>query len=161
MQSNCPICNKAGLPNFREMPTVCPQCNTDLSVFMFLNTISKNDISKKNKLNNFNFSFIPIFFLIIAFILFLENYNYKSKLLGLKTENDKLVFQNKFLSEVNTNFKNEFILNYKVKQGDCLSKIAEYFYDDAKMYKCIEIENNLIYPYKLRIGQIVKIKILK
>ena len=161
MQSNCPICNKAGLLNYREMPIVCPQCNTDLSVFMLLNTVSKNNNRKKNNWINLIISFISIFLLIISVLLFIENFNYESNLSRLKMENEKLVFQNKFLSKVNTNSKNELIFNYKVKQGDCLSKIAEYFYDDAKMYKCIEIENNLIYPYKLRIGQIVKIKILK
>jgi hypothetical protein len=49
------------------------------------------------------------------------------------------------------------ILEYKVRIGDYPSKIAMFFYNDWKMYRKIEIDNNLIKPYALKEGQKLKI----
>jgi hypothetical protein len=53
----------------------------------------------------------------------------------------------------------EIVIEYKVKFGDYPSKIAHFFYNDWKLYKKIEIDNNLIQPYTLKEGQKLKIKI--
>lgn len=46
MSHNCPICNKAGLPDYTKNAVICPQCNSDLKAFSLLNSISKPQKSK-------------------------------------------------------------------------------------------------------------------
>jgi hypothetical protein len=49
MQFNCPVCNKAGLPDYRATQTICPQCNSDLKPFLLIHSISKKTTSKVGK----------------------------------------------------------------------------------------------------------------
>jgi hypothetical protein len=44
-------------------------------------------------------------------------------------------------------------------RSDYPYKIAQFFYGDGKMYKKIEVDNNLHQPYTLKVGQILLIKI--
>ena len=39
----CPVCGKAGIPNYHSHDVVCPQCNSDLSVFRQIAEFSEND----------------------------------------------------------------------------------------------------------------------
>jgi len=43
-KNNCPICDKAGISDYKKENVICPQCNTDLSIYR---TISKNNIIQK------------------------------------------------------------------------------------------------------------------
>ena len=61
----------------------------------------------------------------------------------------------------NKSSEKEFSIQYKVKNGDCPSKIALFFYNDWKMYKKIEADNNLTQPYILKVGQLLTIKLIK
>ncbi len=62
---------------------------------------------------------------------------------------------------VNNISAKEIVILYKVKRGDYPSKIAEFFYNDWRMYKKIEADNNLHQPYTLKIGQHLTIKLKK
>lgn len=53
----------------------------------------------------------------------------------------------------------EIVIQYKVKYGDCPSKIAQFFYNDWRMYKQIETDNNLQQTYTLKVGQMLTIKL--
>ncbi|MBS1631358.1 MAG: LysM peptidoglycan-binding domain-containing protein [Bacteroidetes bacterium] len=55
--------------------------------------------------------------------------------------------------------QSETVIEYKVRFGDYPSKIAQFFFNDWKMYKKIEADNNLVQPYTLKVGQTLKIKI--
>jgi len=46
---------------------------------------------------------------------------------------------------------------YTVKKGDGLMKIAREFYGDASRYKEIAKFNNITDPYKIKVGQVLKI----
>ncbi|WP_303020647.1 LPD38 domain-containing protein [Muribaculum intestinale] len=39
----CPVCGKAGIPNYHNHDVVCPQCNSDLSVFRQIDQLSENE----------------------------------------------------------------------------------------------------------------------
>ncbi len=39
----CPVCGKAGIPNYHSHDVVCPQCNSDLSVFRQIDQLSVNE----------------------------------------------------------------------------------------------------------------------
>lgn len=166
MNNNCPICNKAGLPDYTSKHTVCPQCNSDLKSFLLLHSIAKTN-SKKHLL----FGIIGTGAILVVFSLLYFNTISESK--KIQSENAKIVqtLQDSLESlntlitinptnvyESNTTDK-VIIIRYKVRSGDYTSKIAQFFYNDWTKYKQIEADNNLIQPYILQIGQTLNIKI--
>lgn len=163
MQFNCPICDKAGLPDYTKNNVVCPQCNSDLKAFMLLNSISKPNKSKIG-----TYLIIGVSLLSIAFLgLFLKSNSDKKELIA------KNVILNDSISKIQIIDvaketkervqpiveKQEVAIKYVVKKGDYPYKIAKFFYNDGSKYKQIEADNNLIKPYTLKVGQILTIKI--
>jgi hypothetical protein len=156
MEFNCPVCNKAGLPDFTATHTFCPQCNSDLKPFLLLHAISA---SKPQQ---------PVRIVLIAFVaiacvlayLLMYSINEKQKLIATHTAATQQ-FRDTLQSirtGVITN-PNIVSIRYKVKKGDYPAKIAVFFYNDWAMYKKIEADNNLHQPYILKVGQILTIKI--
>lgn len=165
MSNNCPICNKAGLPDYTKNDVVCPQCNSDLKAFMLLNSISQ---PQKSKIGTY--VIIGVSLLSIAFLgMFLQSNSDKKELIAKNfVLNDSI----SKIQNVNINVKTqkeneqkpiveniEVSIKYKVKKGDYPYKIAEFFYNDGSKYKQIEADNNLKQPYTLQVGQILIIKL--
>jgi len=165
MSSICPICNKAGLHDFTKTHVVCPQCNSDLRVFLLLYSISQ---SQKPKIRTY--VIIGFSVLSIAFLgLFLKSNSDKKELIA---QNVILIDSISQIQNVNikeeTQKENEeklivdkrdVSIKYQVKKGDFPYKIAEFFYNDGSKYKQIEADNNLKQPYTLKTGQILIIKL--
>lgn len=42
-KTNCPVCGKPHIPNYKEQDVICPQCNTDLSVFRQIDQLSDEE----------------------------------------------------------------------------------------------------------------------
>lgn len=160
MANNCPICNKAGLPDYTKNIVVCPQCNSDLKAFMLLNSISK-----PNKSKIWTYLIIGISLLSVAFLgLFLKSNSDKKELIAINVIlNDsisKMQIADVTKEEVQPIAeKQEATIKYVVKKGDYPYKIAQIFYNDGSKYKQIEADNNLEKPYTLKVGQILTIKI--
>lgn len=166
MSYNCPVCNKAGLPDFTKTVVKCPQCNSDLKAFMLLNTIAQ---PQKSKIGAFLIIGISLFS-IVFFGLFLKSSFEKKELVTqsiiLTDSINKIltekVYQKKANEEnekISATEKQEFFIKYKVKKGDYLYKISEFFYNDGSKYLQIAVDNNLNEPYTLKVGQILIIKI--
>lgn len=47
--SICPICGKAGIPDFLNEDVVCPNCNSDLSIYRTLHEVSDGGGSSSSK----------------------------------------------------------------------------------------------------------------
>lgn len=157
----CPICDKGGLPNYKSQHTICPQCNVDLKPYLLLNSIAVFKPKNKNRVTLF-LSVLTILSLLMLVVLLHNNELRKNDvtaanqtILALKDSLSKL-------TSMNTNdqeFKEPIIpeknvtIAYKVKPGDCLSKVAVIFYDDWSMYKKIGLDNNITAPYHLGVGQ--------
>ena len=164
MSHNCPICNKAGLPDYTKNNVVCPQCNSNLKAFSLLNSISKPQKSKMGIYLILGVSLISI----VLFGLFLKSNSDRkelfattvilndsiAKLQSVKIETEKEDPKTQPIAE-----KPDITLKYIVKEGDHPYKIALFFYNDGNKYKKIETENNLIQPYTLIVGQVLTIKI--
>lgn len=163
MANNCPICNKAGLPDYTKSNVVCPQCNSDLKAFVLLNSISKPNKSKIR-----TYLIIGISLLSIVFLgLFLKSNSDKKELIA------KNVILNDSISKIQIADvvketkeevqpiaeKQEATIKYVVKKGDYPYNIAQFFYNDGSKYKQIEADNNLVKPYTLKVGQVLSIKI--
>jgi len=161
---NCPICNKAGLPDYTKNDVICPQCNSDLKAFRLLNTISK---PHKPKIGIYAIAGSTI--LAIAFLgLFLKSNSDRKE---LATENVILndsigKIQSLGVADIIEGPKTQpiaeiqdVIIKYVVRKGDYPYKIAKFFYNDGSKYKQIETDNNLEQPYTLKVGQVLIIKI--
>uniref|UniRef100_UPI0040481BD7 LysM peptidoglycan-binding domain-containing protein n=1 Tax=Algoriphagus sp. TaxID=1872435 RepID=UPI0040481BD7 len=165
MSNNCPICNKAGLPDYTKNNVVCPQCNSDLKAFMLLNSISQ---PQKSKIGTY--VIIGVSVLSIGFLgLFLQSNSDKKELIAKNfVLNDSISKIHNINIKIETQKENEqqpivenldVSIKYKVKKGDYPYKIAEFFYNDGSKYKQIEADNNLKRPYILQVGQILIIKL--
>lgn len=166
MNTNCPICNKAGLPDFTCIHTICPQCNSDLKPFLLLHSIRKTTPAKKYFFGSFGALIVALAFVLLYFNSIEENKNLQSDNASkVQTLQDSLQTLNLAIAKIQTNItenyavEKDIIIKYKVKEGDYLSKIAQFFYNDWKMYKKIETDNNLTQPYMLKVGQTLNIKI--
>jgi len=164
--SNCPICSKAGLPNYKEVHVICPQCNTDLKPFLLINSISKTKVK-----SNGVYFVAAIAVVIIATLgtifysssnnVHSQNESFERNLKTAQILHDSikaLRFEIDSMRRIDKS-RSEVILAYKVKVGDYPSRIAEYFYNDWRMFRKIEKDNNLNQPYVLKVGQVIYIKI--
>lgn len=154
------------MPDFTSEHTVCPQCNSDLKPFFLLKSISNSH--PKNLM--VVVSIVTVLVLIVFAFLYFRTLSENDK---IKLENIKSVqaFQDSLQTlqniislnsqnlSVNYTSEKETVIHYIVKSGDNTSKIAQFFFNDWKMYKKIEADNNLIHPYILQIGQPLTIKI--
>lgn len=163
IKRNCPVCNMAGLPDYTKSNVVCPQCNSDLKPFLLLHSIST---SKKGRLGSY--AIIGLFFFAILFLgLFVKSNTTKNEVIATNIVLKDSISNLKFKDVVIENPKAEPIiieskdatLKYVVKKGDYPYKIAKFFYNDGNKYKKIEVDNDLKQPYKLKVGQILNIKI--
>lgn len=165
MSLNCPVCNKAGLPDYTKEDVICPQCNSDLKAIRLLNTIANEDKSK----NPIKFIYILSAIVAIALVFTVLFFNSNNKVQNLVSKNRKLtetvLIQTAFNEELKStptpkvDNSKHVIVNYTVKRADNLYKISRFFYGDGNKYHQIVKDNNLEVPYILDVGQMLKIKI--
>ncbi len=166
MKYNCPVCNKAGLSDYTVQQIICPQCNSDLKPYLLLRSIS---IPKTHRLNFVTISALAIVACVSAF-LYVNSINENRKLITDNSKTVSLLLDS--IVNLNANITpnqvkqtrnnipvKEVIIHYGVRKGDYISKIARFFYNDWRMYKKIETDNNLQRPYILKIGQSIIIKL--
>jgi hypothetical protein len=166
MSQNCPVCKKSGLPDYKIQEVTCPQCNSNLRAYLLLSNISKPSTEQSK-------TFLPISIVVLAISLLVIFY--WNKFEENQTEIPATVEQITSTKMDSSNYYKSLIatlkdsiskvktigsieIEYKIKKGDCLSKIADNFFGDWSKYQKIEIDNNLVKPYKLTQGQIIKIK---
>jgi LysM repeat protein len=167
MSYHCPICDKAGLPDYTKEETICPQCNSDLKPFLLLHSISEP--KKSNKKNYIIAGVSLIAIILLAMFIHTEfqkqempNANSK-QIVALKDSlnslNKELAKNNEVINGKGTNESKVVTIHYTVKRGDYLYKIAKFFYGDGRKYNLIEKYNNLKQPRSLKVGQLLTIKI--
>lgn len=163
MNHNCPICNKAGLPDYTKSEVVCPQCNSDLKAFLLLDSISAPE---KGSFRTYALSGLAL--LTVLFLgLFVKSNIDKNEIIAtniilndsISNLTSKNVAPEKPNEEPQILESKEATIKYVVKKGDYPYKIAQFFYGDGNKYKKIETDNGLKQPYTLKIGQILLIKI--
>ena len=153
MEYNCPICDKGGLPDFRVVPTSCPQCNTDLRGFILIEQIKKDH---ELRLNKQKWLYIPISMILlislVSIIIFKPQKNNIDSPSAFVNKDSTMYFKQK-VDSINSilvqHEQNLVTTKYIVKKGDNLSKIAYIFFGDWSKYKQIMIDNNLTENDKL------------
>lgn len=166
-ENTCPVCGKAGISNFRKEAVVCPQCNSDLTTFMLLNRLGSDNQKTKGLL---------LYIVVVAIILItggvIAKYLETEKKASQQTTTIRLYEDSLnslatslagLSSHVPSNVKQDSIgqsyFMYSVKKGDFTIKIARIFFNDWRKYKEIEQDNNLVEPYHLHKGDVLKIRI--
>lgn len=165
--ANCPVCNKTGLPDYKTQEVVCPQCNSNLKAFKLLSGLATHEPATKRP-----FISIGIVTLLVVLLLwqFLSHQKVETTKVTLDQTppnpvTDSSQSYKKRIAELQDslavkNYKqNEAIVSYTIKKGDCLTKLAQTFYNDWQRFEEIERLNSLVKPYNLRVGQIIKIKL--
>ncbi|KAF0128470.1 MAG: hypothetical protein FD155_3212 [Bacteroidetes bacterium] len=163
---NCPVCRQAGLPDYRNHHTVCPQCDSDLKPYLLLTSLEKSKTG--SILRNWLVTSLILIVLIVS-SLFLKNklehkgeiIDYNRRQLVLSDSIEQLQEKiNYFVKEAESKEKKLTILmKYKVRKGDNAWKIAKMFYGTGSKYNLVEDQNNLKQPYQLNVDQVLIIKL--
>lgn len=151
---NCPICNKSGLPDFNTIHIICPQCNSDLKVFLIIEGLKKKE--QKLKIGRQVYLFIIAVSIISLGLGFSFSWFSNKAPIKIASSSDSLsvyriqtdIQKHKRLAD-SIRFSQ---FKYKIKHGDNLSKIAYSFYNDWTMYKVIQKDNNMGANTRLVVG---------
>jgi LysM repeat protein len=165
--ANCPVCKKTGLPDYRTEEVVCPQCNSNLKAFKLLSGLSLHKPTTKRTIISIGIISILSILLLWQFLSNSKTETAKAALDQIPTNTvvDSSEFYKKRIAElqnevtVKNSKQEEATVSYTIKKGDCLTKIAQVFYNDWQRFEEIEKMNNLVKPYNLRVGQTIKIKL--
>lgn len=143
LEINCPVCNKSGLPDYKIVPTICPQCNSDLKGFLLVERALKE---KRMTFIKGIFIMISISIVIMVALFFIQPNDRKSRIPDVNKNIDSVAIlkDSLFNLQKKTSVEPEKVMfHYVVKKGDNLSKIAYSFYNDWAMYKQIILDNNI------------------
>lgn len=166
---NCPICQKAGISNEIQY---CPQCNSDLSAFKLVDGI-ENKI--KNRTRKSVVIVITSFTVGVLITYYISNFSSvtittESKIaqsINSQSEKDSIgIYKQRYYlvkEEIDSLKKTKKItlFNYKVKSGDNLSTIANWFFGDTERAGEIARLNNIANPNLIKVNQILKIQIVE
>lgn len=163
----CPICQKAGI---NAEALICPQCNSDLSQFHLLTRMENKFVNwrKRNSILVIIFSILIIGLIVILLYPNMDN----TPIINSQNSQNKNIdsteyYRNKYFAVSNKIDSLDKIvvpksfINYKVKSGDNLSKIALMFYDDVGMTNKIAKDNRLKNANRLFVNQSLIIEIDK
>ena len=157
MMNNCPICGKAGLPDFRKEEVVCPACNTNLKVYQLLNQTTENK-KGKSKLRTISYLLIPCFLLVVCLFFIQKKTNkihiqhkeevalLQDKIRGLEDDLKERINENLRLKETTPFFE------YTIKKGDSFCLISQRLYGTEKYAQTIAKKNDMKITSKLTIG---------
>ena len=157
-ESKCPVCGKAGIPDYKKEDVACPACNTDLSIYKAIATSGRNHTIWQ--------ILIGILVLIIASLIFFR----PSKQLALGRERalqdsinvmqgqvKSLTSQMDSLKDLNNGEIETFV--YVVNCGDSFSKISRKLFNTEKYaseiasFNGLSLKDALLPKMRLKIPQ--------
>jgi hypothetical protein len=159
---NCPVCNHPGLPDYHVVPSVCPDCGSDLKGFLLIKEVEQESESKLKRLK-FLFAGVSLVLLIllIGSIFFLP-VNSKQKPEEPILKSDSTEYYRELVANLKQELKDKPAtadVYYIIKKDDNLSEIAKLFYNDGSRSKQIMTDNSLQKGYNLLPGDTLIIKI--
>lgn len=158
----CPVCGKAGIPDYHSEDTICPQCGSDLSIFRVIDRIPEPHHSKSNP-------WLPIAVVAIIVAVLMGGYmllrpaQVSQNVIGndrLAELTDSINRLNAQLADTNTSEINSINsgFDYIIRKGDSFWSISKRFYGTGTRYEEIARENGLDANSKLTVGDTIKIK---
>ena len=177
--NKCPVCGKPGIPDYFNEDVTCPNCNSDLSVYRALHTVSLgDDISSENDRKYKNLAIaLPILAVLLMGVLSYFIYNMKMKDYNrqLEERNNTITQLKDTISTLTAQNDGKIVdgsqfIEYPVKPNDSPWGIVHRYYPDCddweRTSRQIAEANNIwdentgkwmeIHP-----GQIIKIYLIK
>jgi nucleoid-associated protein YgaU len=159
---NCPVCNHPGVQDYHSVPSICPNCRSDLKGFMLIGQV---ELESASKLKSLKFLFAAVtfvlLFLLLGSVVFLPSVS-RPRAEKPRLQNDSTQYYSKLVAnlkqELNSKPKTADIY-YIIKRNDNLSEIAKLFYNDGSRIKQIMTDNNLQKGYNLLPGDTLIIKV--
>lgn len=145
----CPICNKAGIPDFINEDVVCPCCNSDLSIYrkIHLSSMNTNKNNSKRWIITTIFMFIICLFLSCClYCIYSDSHEQICAMENNLKEKDTLIEQLKNAIKKQPKFvqkEQNGMFWYVVRPGDSFCKISKSIYGTENRYKEIIKINNL------------------
>ncbi len=157
MTEKCPVCGKSGLPDYSKIPSVCPQCNSDLNGYFLIGQAQKA-IQRKNRVlaGLFLCFFVSMTLLVLAAQ---RIYNSEEENSGLAGDKNQINLRNLEFLTAETNREENIQIRYVIRKGDNLSTIARFFYGDWRHYKQIMIDNLILDEFHLIPNDTLLIKV--
>lgn len=159
---NCPVCKYPGLPDYYNVPSVCPNCRSDLKGFKLINEFEHKSESKLKRLK-FLFAGVNLALLILLLgsVFFVPDYS-KHKTDSARLQHDSMEYYKKLVTELKQESPSKpstADIYYILKKGDNLSKIARLYHNNGSRVKQIMTDNNLKKGYNLLPGDTLIIKV--
>jgi len=153
MDNNCPVCGKAGLPDYRTEEVVCPACNTPLKAFMLLGRVGNK---QKNKGNSVLWAMLCLLLLVSLVFIFNRERAYKQ----IQQQNkEEIAFLNEKIVSLEAEKANgnevktvtpDFV--YTIKKGDSFCSISQKIFGTEKKALVIAETNQMRLSSKLIAG---------
>ena len=167
-RTKCPICNKAGIPDFMNEDVVCPCCNSNLSIYRKIHLSATNrSVGSNNKWSLIAAIFIAVLCCVIAYWEYDSHSHTQEQLASIKgqmAQKDARVIQLTDSIEVLSNLveHNQDTLKdplwHVVKPGDSFCKISQMVYGTERQYKTIIKLNGLSDDIILHPGDSIRIR---
>jgi len=148
----CPVCDKAGIPDYHKEEVVCPCCGTDLSIYKLLSDSKETPQATNNKRWKIATAASAAIAIIALIFVWLPNQQktveYEELDKKVKVLTDSIIFltnqlnlaNQKYINLRNTNVTDGSLSDniYIVKRNDSPCKISWKLYGTEKRYKEIE-----------------------
>ena len=157
MSVNCPVCGKAGLPDYRKEEVICPACDTNLKAYRLFNKIEK---TQKSKINWVLLAILPLLIILpLLFIFFRENHYGKLQY----QYNERIALLNDTISSLREEkmgdvykepvVKQDTAFIYTIKPGDSFCRISLKIYGTERHARNIAETNQMKLSSKLFAGK--------
>lgn len=159
---NCPVCNHPGLPDYQSVPSVCPNCKSDLIGFLLINQVEDERGSKLKRFKLLCAGLSIVLLIILIGSIFLLHASSKHDPGKSILQNDSTEYYSKLAADLKQELKDKpktADVYYIIKKDDNLSEIAKLFYNDGSCTKQIMTDNNLQKGYNLLPGDTLIIKL--
>jgi len=159
----CPVCGKAGIPDYHVQDTVCPQCGSDLSIYKLTHDIEASSFrSEGNKKGKFIW-IVPtlvacclgvalVFSLHTSKKLGKDVRTYEEANTALQEQVTDLQKAQEQMASLSSEKEGKSYFEYTVRRGDSFWGISKKLYGTGTRYREIAESNGLTPESVLNVG---------
>lgn len=100
----CPVCGRTGIPDYLNEKVVCPNCNSDLSIYHSLHLLEEDGNNADGNINKYK-SLIRVLSIILLAVLLVAGISVGYYYKDAKSSKEKLIAANNVTSELNDSIR--------------------------------------------------------
>lgn len=147
----CPVCGRTGIPDYLSEKVVCPNCNSDLSIYHSLHLLDEESNNADGNTNRYK-SLVRVLSIILLAVLLIAGISVSYYYKDAKSSKEKLIAANNVTSELNDSIRtlsnlivaqkgepltsNQFI-EYSIIANDSPWRIIRKFYGNRSDWENI------------------------